>query len=399
MITLTREPSASRASAIGLSSSTRRPSGARIRSIASRRARSDVEPHLGALDPPAALDVDVVGPVDHHLLDRRVGEQLLERPKADRVAQDQLPDLLAPAPPRATAACSSTSSATAASSSSPLGRPGGGLGAPALQQAAAKVGGQRLGVTFDDPHDRVNPRAAGDAPRMRSGRARDRATLPAMAEIEVRQADITKLEVDAIANAAQYRPAARRRRRRRDRPRRRSEHPGRERRASPRSSSAKRWRPAAGELPVQAGSSTPRRWSSAAPRRPRPSAPRHREHPARRPMSSAPAPSALVAFGTGVGGFPIDDAARHRGRGGPPASGGGQRPGADRVRRLRRGRPARLRRRAALWADQASSPRAVSAGSAAPAGRSSRPGSAGAPAASGEGERRVRGSSRGPGPV
>ena len=36
--------------------------------------------------------------------------------------------------------------------------PGGGLGAAALQQAAAKVRGQRLGVTFDDPHVRVNPR-------------------------------------------------------------------------------------------------------------------------------------------------------------------------------------------------------------------------------------------------
>ena len=32
------------------------------------------------------------------------------------------------------------------------------------------------------------------------------------------------------------------------------------------------------------------------------------------------APSlALVAFGTGVGGFPLDEAARHRGRRGPPA--------------------------------------------------------------------------------
>ena len=39
-ITFTREPSSSRASTIGLSSSTRRPSGVRIRSIVSRRACS-----------------------------------------------------------------------------------------------------------------------------------------------------------------------------------------------------------------------------------------------------------------------------------------------------------------------------------------------------------------------
>ena len=94
--TLTREPSASRASAIGLSSSTRRPTGARMRSIASRSACSDSKRDLGALDPAAALDVDRVVAVDHHLLDLGIGEQLLERAEADRVAQDQLGDLLAP---------------------------------------------------------------------------------------------------------------------------------------------------------------------------------------------------------------------------------------------------------------------------------------------------------------
>ena len=34
---------------------------------------------------------------------------------------------------------------------------------------------------------------------------------------------------------------------------------------------------------------------------------------------------ALVAFGTGVGGFPLEEAARDRGRGGPPSPGGRQR--------------------------------------------------------------------------
>ena len=53
-------------------------------------------------------------------------------------------------------------------------------------------------MTFDDPHNRVNPRRRRRAPGFGYARA-DRATLPAMAEIEVRQADITKLEVDAIS--------------------------------------------------------------------------------------------------------------------------------------------------------------------------------------------------------
>ncbi len=52
MITLTREPSASRASAIGLSSSTRRPTGARMRSIASRSCLLGLEADIGRLDRP-----------------------------------------------------------------------------------------------------------------------------------------------------------------------------------------------------------------------------------------------------------------------------------------------------------------------------------------------------------
>src|SRR5262249_57102864 len=49
-----------------------------------------VEADLCALDAAPALDVDAIVPVHHHLLDRRVGEQLLERAEADRLAQDQL---------------------------------------------------------------------------------------------------------------------------------------------------------------------------------------------------------------------------------------------------------------------------------------------------------------------
>ena len=41
------------------------------------------EGDVGRLDPPAALDVDAPRAVDHHLLDRGVGEQVLERSEAD----------------------------------------------------------------------------------------------------------------------------------------------------------------------------------------------------------------------------------------------------------------------------------------------------------------------------
>ena len=89
--TLTREPSASRASTIGLSSS-----------IAAAERREDAldrvaqlllaaEADAGRLDPAAALDVDGVGAVDHHLLDLGVGEQVLERAEADRVARGSAP--------------------------------------------------------------------------------------------------------------------------------------------------------------------------------------------------------------------------------------------------------------------------------------------------------------------
>ena len=46
------------------------------------------KPGLGGLDPPAALDEDGLGAVDHHLLDRGIGEQVLERSEADGVAED-----------------------------------------------------------------------------------------------------------------------------------------------------------------------------------------------------------------------------------------------------------------------------------------------------------------------
>ncbi len=40
------------------------------------------------LDHAAPLDVDEVGPVDHHLADRRIGEELLDGAEAHDVAGD-----------------------------------------------------------------------------------------------------------------------------------------------------------------------------------------------------------------------------------------------------------------------------------------------------------------------
>ena len=51
-----------------------------------------VKSDFGRLDPAPAFHVDLLGPVDHHLLDGRVGHQLLERPEPDRVPEDQLAD-------------------------------------------------------------------------------------------------------------------------------------------------------------------------------------------------------------------------------------------------------------------------------------------------------------------
>ena len=306
MTTLTREPSASRASAIGLSSSTRRPSGARIRSIASRSARSESNRTSVALDPPPALDVDVVGPVDHHLLDRRVGQQLLQRPEADRVAQDQLADLLAPASESA-AAWSSTSSATAASRLLAARAPCGRLGAPALEQAAAKVRGQRLGVAFGDAHDRVNPRAPATRPGVRVRARRSGYACRPMARDRGASGGHHQARGRRDRERGEHRPAARRRGRRRDRPRRRPEIQDESDRVAP---------IGLGEAVATGAGELPARWvihaatmelggpTSAEVIRAATASTLRVGRRAGRPSLG------LVAFGTGVGGFPIEEAAR-----------------------------------------------------------------------------------------
>ena len=131
-----------------------------------------------------------------------------------------------------------------------------------------------------------------------------------MAELEVIAADVTKLEVDAIANAANTRAAARRRRGGGDLARRRAGGPARVRRAARRSALGEAAvETTAGDMPAALGD--PRGDDGAG----RPDL--GRDHRAGDALDARPSPSelgcrslALVAFGTGVGGFPLDEAAR-----------------------------------------------------------------------------------------
>ena len=96
MIALTREPSGRRASTRGLDSSMRRPSGVMIRSMIRSTCSSLRNDAVDAEDLAVALDVDLVGPVDHHLGDGVVLEERLERPEAHDLV-DHLLDQVAAA--------------------------------------------------------------------------------------------------------------------------------------------------------------------------------------------------------------------------------------------------------------------------------------------------------------
>ena len=89
MTAFTREPSGRRASTIGDDSSMRRPSGADDAVDDPQHVLLGEELGVGQLDElAAALDVDTVGAVDHHLGDGRVVEEALDRPVAERVVDD-----------------------------------------------------------------------------------------------------------------------------------------------------------------------------------------------------------------------------------------------------------------------------------------------------------------------
>ena len=268
-----------------------------------------------------------------------------------------------------TAACSSTSSATAASSSSPLGRPAAASARRRSSRRRRRSAASASAWRSATPTTGSTP-ATGDAPRgVRYARA-DRATLPAMAEIEVRQADITKLEVDAIANAANTE----------------LRHGGGVAgaivRAGGRSIQDESDRVAPielGEAVATGAGELPARWvihaatmglggptSAEAIRAATASTLRRRRRARRRSL-------ALVAFGTGVGGFPIDErplTSRSRRSAGHLEGDSG----LERIVFCVFGerRPAGVRP-GALWLTR-SSPSAVSSRSAARRARSSPPG-------------------------
>ena len=121
------------------------------------------EPDLRRLDPPAALDVDLAGPIDHHLGDRGVREHLLERAEADRVPQDQLADA-GTAPLREHRGVIVHYLRHRALEVVAAHPPRGRLGTAALDQAPAQIGGERLGVAIGRSHATVNPAAGRGAP-------------------------------------------------------------------------------------------------------------------------------------------------------------------------------------------------------------------------------------------
>ena len=121
--TFTRDPSASRASHSGDASSTRRPSGARIRSIACSSSAVGAERDRGRLDLPAALHVHRAGAVHHHLVHRRVRQQRLERAEPAGQQQHPLAQRLAGARRAAPPPRCSTSARTCSVTSPPPAAP------------------------------------------------------------------------------------------------------------------------------------------------------------------------------------------------------------------------------------------------------------------------------------
>ncbi len=88
MMTLTRSPDGRRASTIGFDSSTRRLTVETMRSMVCISCSCEANRSGQLLDPAAALDVDVVGAVDHDLGDGGVLEQRFQHAEAERLVDD-----------------------------------------------------------------------------------------------------------------------------------------------------------------------------------------------------------------------------------------------------------------------------------------------------------------------
>ena len=95
MMALTRLPSGKRASTIGDVSSTRRPTFDTMRSMICSRWSLSRNLTSRLLHLAAALDVDLVRPVDEDVADRRVLEQHLQRAEAERLVEHLVDEPLA----------------------------------------------------------------------------------------------------------------------------------------------------------------------------------------------------------------------------------------------------------------------------------------------------------------
>ena len=93
MMMLTRLPSGRRASTSGCDSSMRRPTCVTMRVAMFMHVRVVAELDVGQLELAAALDIDLLGAVDHDVGDGLVGEQRLERTEAQHVVEQQLDQL------------------------------------------------------------------------------------------------------------------------------------------------------------------------------------------------------------------------------------------------------------------------------------------------------------------
>ena len=88
MMALTREPSARRASTIGLDSSMRRPTRADDALDDLHQVTIVLEDDVGFLELAFALDVDLVETVDENVGDRRIAQQHFERTEAEQLVDD-----------------------------------------------------------------------------------------------------------------------------------------------------------------------------------------------------------------------------------------------------------------------------------------------------------------------
>ena len=209
------------------------------------------------------------------------------------------------------------------------------LGAAALDQAPPQLGGELVQVPAADALVHAGAKRQGAYSPRPLSEGSDPRSLAHVAEIEVQQADITELEVDAIANAANTE----------------LRHGGGVAGAISRAGgpavqaeSDERAPIGLGEAVETTAGEMPCRWviHAATMELGGPTSAEIIRSATASTLAKADQLGArslaLVAFGTGVGGFPLERGRADRGGGGPAPPRAGQRARADRLRRARGGR-------------------------------------------------------------